>query len=261
MDQTSKSKLGFGHGSIIAAPIPLKNPALGTGLIGTAGYMFKLDEDSNTSFIGAAGLYTNNGSMGAGLAANLYFGDGRWAIKALYGRADINYAMCIRDRNDIGRHLGKDVSQSLVNSVEYCAQGCKRDLQLQQFSRRIAAIWHWAFPHPPRGEITGAGFGELNMITVTRARFGLAQSFTISRGSKNHADVLTVRVTRDGVTGWGECVPYPRYGDTQDSVTAQIAALPEGISRAGVQAALPPGSARNAVAVSYTHLDVYKRQV
>ena len=30
---------------------------------------------------------------------------------------------------------------------------------------------------------------------------------------------------RDGITGWGECVPYPRYGDTQDSVTAQIAAL------------------------------------
>ena len=85
------------------------------------------------------------------------------------------------------------------------------------------------------------------MITVTRERFGLAQTFTISRGSKTHADVLTVRVTRDGVTGWGECVPYPRYGDTQDSVTAQIAALPEGISRAGVQAALPPGSARNAV--------------
>jgi len=93
MDQTSKSKLGFGHGSIIAAPIPLKNPALGTGLIGTAGYMFKLDAESDTSFIGAAGLYTNNGSMGAGLAANLYFGDGRWAIKALYGRADINYAV------------------------------------------------------------------------------------------------------------------------------------------------------------------------
>jgi L-Ala-D/L-Glu epimerase len=26
--------------------------------------------------------------------------------------------------------------------------------------------------------------------------------------------VLTVRVTRGGVTGWGECVPYARYGET-----------------------------------------------
>lgn len=93
MNQTSQSKLGFGNGSIIVAPIPLKNPALGTGLIGTAGYLFKLDEGSNTSFIGAAGLYTNNESKGAGLAADLYFGNGRWAIKGLYGQADINYAV------------------------------------------------------------------------------------------------------------------------------------------------------------------------
>ena len=85
------------------------------------------------------------------------------------------------------------------------------------------------------------------MITVTPERFALAQTFTISRGSKTHADVLTVRVVRDGVTGWGECVPYPRYGDTLESVTAQIAALPQGISRAELQTTLPAGSARNAV--------------
>ena len=48
------------------------------------------------------------------------------------------------------------------------------------------------------------------MITVTPDTFALAQTFTISRGSKTHAHVLTVRVTRDGVTGWGECVTAPR---------------------------------------------------
>jgi L-alanine-DL-glutamate epimerase-like enolase superfamily enzyme len=42
-------------------------------------------------------------------------------------------------------------------------------------------------------------------------------------------------------------VPYARYGETLDSVTAQIAGLPEGISRADLQSALPPGAARNAV--------------
>lgn len=85
------------------------------------------------------------------------------------------------------------------------------------------------------------------MITITRDTFALAQTFTISRGSKTHAHVLTVRVARDGIAGWGECVPYPRYGDTLDSVTAQIAALPKGITRADLQTALPPGSARNAL--------------
>lgn len=85
------------------------------------------------------------------------------------------------------------------------------------------------------------------MITVTPETFPLAQTFTISRGSKTHADVLTVRVTQDGVTGWGECVPYPRYGDTVKSVTAQITALPADITRQALQTALPAGSARNAV--------------
>ena len=85
------------------------------------------------------------------------------------------------------------------------------------------------------------------MITVTPDTFRLARTFTISRGSKTEARVLTVRITRGGVTGWGECVPYARYGETVDSVTAQIAALPDDVTPAALQTALPPGAARNAV--------------
>ena len=84
-------------------------------------------------------------------------------------------------------------------------------------------------------------------LTVTRDSFALARTFTISRGSKTSAEVLTVRVTRNGVTGWGECVPYARYGGTLDGDTALITALPADITRADLQNALPPGSARNAV--------------
>ena len=85
------------------------------------------------------------------------------------------------------------------------------------------------------------------MITVTEDRFRLAEAFTISRGSKTEARVLTVRITRGGVTGQGECVPYARYGETLASVRAQIESLPEGITRPALQGALPPGAARNAV--------------
>jgi L-alanine-DL-glutamate epimerase-like enolase superfamily enzyme len=85
------------------------------------------------------------------------------------------------------------------------------------------------------------------MIDCRAERFPLAQTFTIARGSKTEAVVLTVRVTRDGATGWGECVPYARYGETVASVRAQIEGLPDGITRAALQAALPPGAARNAV--------------
>ncbi len=85
------------------------------------------------------------------------------------------------------------------------------------------------------------------MIEVTRDVFRLAQVFTISRGSRTEAKVLTVRITRDGVTGWGECVPYARYDETLESVEAQIRSLPSGIDRAALQEALPAGAARNAV--------------
>ncbi|MDP3960862.1 MAG: dipeptide epimerase [Pseudorhodobacter sp.] len=85
------------------------------------------------------------------------------------------------------------------------------------------------------------------MITLTSDTFRLKQVFTIARGSRTEARVLTVRITRGGVTGWGECVPYARYGESLASVAAQITALPPGISRADLQAALPPGAARNAV--------------
>ena len=85
------------------------------------------------------------------------------------------------------------------------------------------------------------------MITVTRDRFPLARTFTIARGSKTEAQVLTVRISRGGAQGWGECVPYPRYGATLDSEAALIAGLPEGITRPALQGLLPAGAARNAV--------------
>ena len=51
-------------------------------------------------------------------------------------------------------------------------------------------------------------------IDVRSDVFRLAQVFTISRGSRTQAEVLTVRVQGDGITGRGECVPYARYGET-----------------------------------------------
>ena len=85
------------------------------------------------------------------------------------------------------------------------------------------------------------------MIEVSHDVFKLAQVFTISRGSRTEAHVLSARVTRDGASGWGECVPYARYGETMESVAAQIQALPDDIDRMALQEALPPGAARFAI--------------
>lgn len=84
-------------------------------------------------------------------------------------------------------------------------------------------------------------------IEVTADVFRLAQVFTISRGSRTEAKVLTVRITQGGVTGWGECVPYARYDETLESVTAEIEGLPATLTRAALYDLLPAGAARNAV--------------
>ena len=84
-------------------------------------------------------------------------------------------------------------------------------------------------------------------ISLTRDVFRLAQVFTISRGSRSEAQVLTVHLNDGGVSGRGECVPYARYGETLESVAAQIEGLPKTFDRARLQDLLPAGAARNAV--------------
>lgn len=85
------------------------------------------------------------------------------------------------------------------------------------------------------------------IITVTPDTFPLAEVFTISRGSRTHAKVLTVRVSDGAREGWGECVPYARYNETLESVTDEINALETPFDRKMLQGLLPAGAARNAL--------------
>ncbi|GGD91331.1 dipeptide epimerase [Aureimonas endophytica] len=88
-------------------------------------------------------------------------------------------------------------------------------------------------------------------LSVTVESFELAQAFTIARGSKREARVVTAHVEAEGRVGRGECVPYARYGESIESVTAAIetarAAIEAGATRAALQALLPAGAARNAL--------------
>ncbi|MBF9045723.1 dipeptide epimerase [Rhodobacterales bacterium LSUCC0031] len=85
------------------------------------------------------------------------------------------------------------------------------------------------------------------MITVTAETFRLAEAFTIARGSRLEARVLCAAIADQGHVGRGEAVPYARYGETHESVSAQIASLPLGVARDQLQVVLPPGAARNAI--------------
>ena len=88
-------------------------------------------------------------------------------------------------------------------------------------------------------------------LTVTQSSWPIRGSFTISRGSRTQADVVSVELTDGDCQGRGECVPYARYGESPASVIAQIEqvrrVLEGGLDRDGLQRALPAGAARNAL--------------
>jgi L-alanine-DL-glutamate epimerase-like enolase superfamily enzyme len=84
-------------------------------------------------------------------------------------------------------------------------------------------------------------------IEISHESFPLKSAFRISRGSKTTADVVTVKLTRNGVQGWGECVPYARYGETVESVIKQLQSLTPHITRTELIGTLPAGAARNAL--------------
>ncbi len=85
-------------------------------------------------------------------------------------------------------------------------------------------------------------------ITAKVATYQLKRPFTISRGSRTEAEVLQVTVEKDGKIGIGECSPTGRYGESFDSVIAQInSLLGTDFDRASLMHLLPSGAARNAL--------------
>ncbi|MBY5531790.1 dipeptide epimerase [Rhizobium leguminosarum] len=96
-------------------------------------------------------------------------------------------------------------------------------------------------------------------LDIQMNSFPIAGTFTISRGAKTEAEVITCTLVEEGARGLGECVPYRRYGETMEGVFAQIEAarplIEAGISRSDLLAAMPPGAARNAVDCAHWDLE------
>jgi L-alanine-DL-glutamate epimerase-like enolase superfamily enzyme len=89
-------------------------------------------------------------------------------------------------------------------------------------------------------------------LAVAIERFPIAGAFTIARGSRTEAVVVTATLTDGKATGRGECVPYARYGETVEGVVATIEGLAAkigepGFDRCRLAALLPAGAARNAL--------------
>jgi L-alanine-DL-glutamate epimerase-like enolase superfamily enzyme len=59
-------------------------------------------------------------------------------------------------------------------------------------------------------------------ISAQKNTLRLAETFTISRGSEDEADVVQVAITHDGVTGFGEAAPIERYDESAASALAWL---------------------------------------
>ncbi len=99
-------------------------------------------------------------------------------------------------------------------------------------------------------------------LSIEAQEWPIEGEFVIARGARRSAHIVKVRLKpRDKslgrtpaglkVRGRGECVPYQRYGETIESVTAQIESLSQrlgqGLTRADLRTLLPAGAARNAI--------------
>jgi L-alanine-DL-glutamate epimerase-like enolase superfamily enzyme len=100
-------------------------------------------------------------------------------------------------------------------------------------------------------------------LALAHERWPIAGSFTISRGSKTHADVVTVTLEQDGHVGRGECVPYGRYNETVEATLAALErarpAIEAGLTRAEVAAHVAPLSGRNALDCALWDLEAKRK--
>jgi hypothetical protein len=79
-------------GAFVVAPLPTVSPAIGSGIVPIAAYIFPFQvkaKSSPPSVVAAAGLITNNGSRTFGFGADLYLKQARYELKLGYGRGNV----------------------------------------------------------------------------------------------------------------------------------------------------------------------------
>jgi hypothetical protein len=130
--EKTKKKSGRLDG-LVVAPLPISSPAIGSGIVPVLGYIFpfsKKDKVSPPSFIGVAGLITDNGSRGFAVGGQLFLKENTYEITAGFAHGNVNY-------NVYGNGIAANLKLPLVQTGEAF---------LGEFLRRIG----WKFFAGPR---------------------------------------------------------------------------------------------------------------
>ena len=101
-------------------------------------------------------------------------------------------------------------------------------------------------------------------LTARVATVQLAETFTISRGSEDEADVVQVEVEHDGVSGFGEAAPIERYDESAASALAWLEGIELGDDPFALDelvARLPPGEHAARAAVDHALHDLQGKLV
>jgi len=96
-------------------------------------------------------------------------------------------------------------------------------------------------------------------LTARKATVQLAETFTISRGSEDAADVVQVEIAHAGVAGFGEAAPIERYDESAASALAWLDGVELGADPFALDAIadrLPPGEHAARAAVDHALHDL-----
>jgi len=100
----------------------------------------------------------------------------------------------------------------------------------------------------------------MNPVLTTRAEtWPTRGTFRIARGSRTQITVVVATLEFEGIIARGECVPYPRYGETVEGVIKDIMSMADqisdGLTRDELQSGMSPGAARNALDCAFWDLE------
>jgi L-alanine-DL-glutamate epimerase-like enolase superfamily enzyme len=99
-------------------------------------------------------------------------------------------------------------------------------------------------------------------LTARTATLHLAETFVISRGAEDEAEVVQVEISRDGVSGFGEAAPIDRYDESPASALGWLENVRLGddpFALDEIADALPPGQQAARAAVDAALYDLQGR--